>query len=101
MDIRADHQGDKSVIYFDKNKVIGIEGEEFQDKVQESIDSGSKNIIVDLSKVEYIASWGIGILVHAYTTCTNKNVKFEIKNAGGNVMNVLHQIKLDKLFTIS
>ena len=100
MEMRVEHNPDKSVIVVEKNKLIGIESEAFQNLVLESIDKGSKSVCVDLSKVEYIASWGIGILVHAYTTCTNKNIAFEIKNANGNVLNVLHQIKLDRLFNI-
>lgn len=100
MEIRAEHNPDKSKITIYKNKLIGVENETFQNLVQESIDRGSNNISIDLSNVEYITSWGIGILVHAYTTCTNRNVKFNIINVKENVMNVLHQIKLDKLFDI-
>ena len=101
MDIMVEHFPDKSVIIINKNKLIGIEGEEFQKLVQESIDKDCKGISVDMAKVEYVASWGIGTLIHAYTTCTNKNIKFDIKNVGSTVMNILHQLKLDKLFTIS
>jgi anti-sigma B factor antagonist len=101
MEMRTEHNQDNSTIIIEKNKLIGIEGEEFQNLVQESIDKGSKNISVNLSKVDYITSWGIGILVHAYTTCTNRNVKFNLEGVSGNVMSVLHQIKLDKLISIS
>ena len=100
MEIFAEHYTDKSVITVKKNKLIGIENEEFQNIVQECIDKGSKTISVDLSKVEYIASWGIGILVHAYTSCTNRNVEFSLENIGGSVMNVIHQLKLDRLIKI-
>ena len=97
MDIHAEHFPDKSVIIIDKNKLIGIENELFQNIVQESID---KDITVDLSNVEYIASWGVGLLVHAYTSCNNRNIKFNIKGVSGNVMSVLHQLKLNEIFNI-
>ena len=100
MDIHAEHFPDKSVIVIDKNKLIGIENELFQNIVQESIDKGSKDITVDLSNVEYIASWGVGLLVHAYTSCNNRNIKFNIKGVSGNVMSVLHQLKLNEIFNI-
>ena len=100
MDIHAEHFPDKSVIIIDKNKLIGIENELFQNIVQESIDNGSKDITVDLSNVEYIASWGVGLLVHAYTSCNNRNIKFNIKGVSGNVMSVLHQLKLNEIFNI-
>lgn len=101
MELHAEHFPDKSVIIIDKNKLIGVEGEIFQKLVQDSIDKGSKNISVDLSNVEYIASWGVGLLVHAYTTCINRNVKFDIKSVNENVLNVLHQLKLNEIFSIA
>ena len=100
MEISVKHSPDKSTIVIEKNKLIGTENGEFQSLVQESIDKGSKSIMVDLSKVQYVASWGIGILVHAYTTCNNKGIRFSLRGVNENVMNVLDQLKLDKLFII-
>ncbi len=101
MEIDVKHYPDKSVIIINKNRLLGNENDTFQGLVQESIDKGSKNILVDLVNVEYIASWGIGILVHSYTTCTNKGIQFSLKGVNENVMNIIHQLKLDKLFIIN
>ena len=92
---------DKSLIVVEKNKLLGAENGELQSLVQESIEKGSKNIVIDLSKVEYIASWGVGILVYAYTTCNNKGIQFNLKGINENVMNILDQLKLNKLFNIN
>jgi anti-sigma B factor antagonist len=101
MEIYAKHNEGKSLIIIDKNKLIGVESETFQNLVQESIDKGSKELSIDLSKVEYIASWGIGLLVHAYTSCHNKNIKFNLVGVNQQVMNVLSQLKLTTLFNIN
>lgn len=101
MDLHVDHLPDRSTIVVDINKLLGPENENFQGLVQESIDNGCKNISVDLSKVEYIASWGVGILVHAYTTCSNKNIDFNIIGVNQHVMNVFNQLKLTELFKIN
>lgn len=101
MDIRAEHNKDNSVLIIDKNKLIGVESEEFQQRVQESIDHGSKNISIDMTKVEYVSSWGVGVLVHAYTTCHNKNVGYHLKGVNSHVMNVLSQLKLTEVFNIN
>jgi anti-anti-sigma factor len=100
MEIHAEHLQDKSKIIIDKNKLIGVESETFQNLVQESIDKKSKNITIDLSKVEFISSWGIGLLVHAYTSCINRNINFHIEGVNAQVMNVLNQLKLTQLFNI-
>lgn len=101
MTVNDDHHQDKSIITVDTNKLIGVENETIQKLVQNSIDKGSKNITVDLSKVEYISSLGVGILIHAYTSCTNKNIKFNITGVSQHVMNVFSQLKLTELFNIS
>jgi len=101
MEMRAEHHPDKSIIFVDKNKLIGVESETFQKLVQDSIDKGSRTISIDLSKVDYVASWGVGLLVHAYTTCHNKNIRFEINGVNDKVMNVLSQLKLTEIFNIN
>ncbi|MEJ2102942.1 MAG: STAS domain-containing protein [Ignavibacteriaceae bacterium] len=101
MEIHVEHSQDKSKIIIDKNKLIGAENESFQSLVQESIDKGSKSVSIDLSKVEFISSWGIGLLVHAYTSCINKNINFQLEGVNEQVMNVLNQLKLTRLFNIA
>ena len=100
MDIHTQQDQDKSVIIVDKNKLIGVENETFQLQVQGALDRGSKEVSIDLTNVEYISSWGIGLLVHAYTSCHNKNVQFSLKGVNSQVMNVLSQLKLTTLFNI-
>ena len=101
MEFRTKQIQNKSVISVEKNKLIGAENETFQNLIQESISNGSKDISIDLSKVEYLSSWGIGLLVHAYSTCKNKNVNFQIENVNENVLTLLNQLKLTELFKIS
>ena len=101
MEIHAEHFPEKSVIIIDKKGFIGIENEIFQGLVQESINKGSKNISVDLSGVDYISSWGIGGLVHAYTTCTNKDIRFDLKGVNDSIKKIFHQTKLDTLLNIN
>ncbi|MEJ2613672.1 MAG: STAS domain-containing protein [Ignavibacteriaceae bacterium] len=101
MGIHAEFYPDKSIIIVDNNHFVGVENRTFQSLVQDSITKGIKSITINLSKVEYIASLGIESLVHAYTTCTNRNIKFNIEGVGGNVLKILHQVKLDTVINIS
>jgi len=101
MDFNTKHFENKSVIVVEKNKLIGTEGQTFQDQIQSSIDNGSNEITIDIAKVEFLSSWGIGMLVHAYTTCRNRNINFQISNVNKNVLGVLNQLKMTQLFNIS
>jgi len=101
MGLHVKHNQDKSIIIIDQNKLIGSEAETFHNLVQESIDKGAKNISVDLSGVVFMSSWGIGLLVHAYTTCSKKNISFNLRGVNDQIMNLLNQIKLTELFNIN
>ncbi len=101
MEIYAKLFADKSVITVDKNKFIGVEGETFQNLVNNSIDKGSKSISIDLSKVNYISSSGVELLMHAYRSCSKNNVKFNVEGANKLVKDVLSSLKLSKIFNIS
>jgi anti-sigma B factor antagonist len=100
MEIRVEHQPGKSIITIEKNRLLGPESESIQNLITESIDKGSKEISINMSNVDYITSWGIGILVQAYTSCTNKGISFNLGGVKENVISMLHQIKLDTLFNI-
>jgi len=101
METHIDTSDGTSIIIIDENQLLGIENETFQTLVQNSIEQGSKNISVDLSNVKFISSWGIEGFLHAYKTCTNKNVNFSLKNVNENVMNVLSTLKLKDIFNIT
>jgi anti-sigma B factor antagonist len=100
MEIQVERQRDKSVIMLDKNIIIGSDAAKIQDAVLDSIQSGSKTIVFDLSKLDYITSWGIGSLIHALTICTNRNTQFYLTGVNNKVNEILKKVKLDKIFTI-
>jgi anti-anti-sigma factor len=100
MEIYTKDYPDKSIIVVENKKLLGPESEVIYNLLQNSIDKGIKNISIDLSNVEYISSWGIGILVRAYTTCQNKNLNFNIQGINSQVLNILDQLKLTTLFNI-
>ena len=99
MGYKAVYNEDKSIIIVNQNELIGLHSA-FNNLIQESIDKVSNNISVDLSKVQFISSMGIGLLVHAYTTCTKKNINFNLQGVNDHIMKVLSQVKLTQLFNI-
>lgn len=100
MDITINEQNDLTVIKFNKTSVLGNEGVEFQDSIMSTLDKGTKKILVELSLVEYITSWGIGMLVHAFTTATNRNAEFILTGVTKKVKEILSKVRLDTVFVI-
>lgn len=100
MEVHIEKRQDKSVIVLDKNKILGTEAAEIQNTLMDLIQHGNKNISVDLSKVDYITSWGIGILIHAHTSCLNRNIDFQLTGVNADVLKILKKVKLDTIFSI-
>ena len=100
MDLIVNKLEDKSVIVIQKKNILGTEGVEFQNTILDFIDEGSKTIAIDLTQVEYITSWGIGMLIHAHTTCLNKNIEFYLSGVHEKIMSILKKVKLDTIFNI-
>ena len=59
------------------------------------------SIVIDLSTVEYITSWGIGILVRDFTTTSNRNSKLSLSGISTKVREILSKVNLDNVFYFS
>ncbi|MEW6411089.1 MAG: STAS domain-containing protein [Candidatus Zixiibacteriota bacterium] len=73
-------------------KIMG--GEEttlFHGKIHEYIQQNKKNIVVDLSRVDWMNSVGLGMLISALTT---------VKNAGGRLV-LANITKIESILTIT
>jgi len=101
MEINISDREDCTVIKFNKNSVLGTEGVVFQDSILNTLDKGVNSIVIDMSMVEYITSWGIGMLVHALTTTTNRNSQFTLSGVYKKVREILSKVKLDTIFHIT
>jgi len=58
------------------------------------------NILVDLSKVEYIDSSGIASLVEGYQQARSNNLNFALIGVSETALQVLKLARLDKVFLI-
>ena len=101
MSYQAVYSEDISVILIDQKELIGLQPEAFNNLVQESIDKLIKIISIDLSKVQFISSLGIGLLVHAYTTCMKRNIKFNLQGINAHIKDMLNKVKLAQVFNIA
>lgn len=89
-----------AIINFGTNRILGTEANDFQNLIHGCISESKTKIIVDLTEVEYITSWGIGILVHAYTTTKNHDVEFCVAGVSEKVMEILKKVKMEEIFQI-
>ena len=99
MELSVNEHDELTVITFNKDRLLGTEAAEFQNSMLDALDKGTKSIVVNLATVHYLTSWAIGMLVHAFTTATNRNVKFVLSGVSDRVHEILAKVKLDTIFT--
>jgi anti-anti-sigma factor len=80
--------------------MVGPEANDFHEAIVNALENHKKKIIVDLSEVIYISSWGIGILMYGYATTKSSGGKFILASVSDKISNVLKTIKLDEIFEI-
>jgi anti-sigma B factor antagonist len=86
------------VIEFKGNVMGGPDAVSLNEKLHELIDEGKKNVVVDLSKVKFMNSSGLGMLIGALTTMRNAGGDLRIANATDKIESLLVITKLITVF---
>jgi anti-sigma B factor antagonist len=95
----TDRELDGIVILEPKGKIMGgPDASLLQDKLYEFIEMDKKKVIVDLSKVEWMNSTGLGILISGYTTLKNNDGKLKLANVTEKIQSLLVITKLVSVF---
>jgi anti-sigma B factor antagonist len=87
------HEENSVVIIEPKGKIMGgPESTELHDLLHELIDQGKKMVVIDLSKVDWMNSTGLGLLISGLTT---------LRKAGGELKLAMVTEKIQSLLTIT
>lgn len=76
----------------------GPDSHKIRDAVKEKIDKGGKKFLLNLDKVTFVNSTGVGIVTAVYTSITNAGGKMKISNANEKVSRVMMVTKLLDVF---
>ena len=98
MKVKIRETGKALIIKLEGEMMLGYETNEFHEAIKSSLEKKKNNIVVDLSEVKFITSWGIGILIHGYTTATNGGSSFKLAAVPEKVKETFRIIKLDSIF---
>jgi len=84
-----------------KGKItIGMGDVALRNAVQDAINSGSTKVVINLKEVTTIDSSGVGELVSAFTTATNRGVKLSLANLPSKVSDILQITQLITVFDV-
>jgi len=76
----------------------GPDAEQFRNMFRDLVNDGKKNIIVNLKKVDWINSTGLGILISGYTSVRKAGGDLVLCNVGDRIDSILYVTKLNLLF---
>jgi anti-sigma B factor antagonist len=68
--------------------------------VNETVEQGYKNILLNLRDVRHIDSAGVGELMSCYTSVRNRGGQLKLMNLSKNVHNLLQITKLYTIFEV-
>jgi anti-sigma B factor antagonist len=90
--------GHVSVVDLSGKITIGEGDVILREKVQEVLDAGNENVLLNLEKVSYMDSAGIGELVACFKRAKEKGGVVKLLNPSGKVYDLLQLTKLEEVF---
>jgi anti-sigma B factor antagonist len=90
--------GDVSVVDLSGKITIGEGDVVLRERVTELLEGGAKAILLNLQKVSYMDSAGIGELVACYKRAKERNGTVKLLNPSGKVYDLLQLTKLEEVF---
>jgi len=98
MKVNIRQEGEVSVVDLSGKITIGEGDVVLREKVQDLLDFDQKKIVLNLEKVSYMDSAGIGELVACYKRAKEKDGTVKLLNPSGKVYDLLQLTKLEDVF---
>ena len=98
MKVKTKEQYNAVILELKGNVMGGPEAEKFGQQLHQFLDSGKKNVIVDLAGVKFMNSSGLGMLISGYTTMKNGGGTLKLANATEKINSLLIITKLISIF---
>jgi anti-sigma B factor antagonist len=100
MNVNVRQRGDVTVLDLKGKITIGSGDVALRNAVQEVMSSGATKVLINMGDVSTIDSSGIGELVSAYTTATNRGAKLRLYCLPAKVTDILTITQLITVFDV-
>ena len=100
MNVNVRQNGDVTILDLRGKITIGSGDVALRNAIQEVMNSGAKKVLINMNDVSTIDSSGIGELVSAYTTATNRGAKLKLFNLPAKVSDILTITQLITVFDV-
>ena len=97
MQLKTSDDGHVTILTVDGDLVIGESESLFKRTVTRLLEEGKVNLLVDMRKVGFLDSSGLGALVRAMTSSQKEGGQCKLLGAGPQVRKLLEMTKLDSV----
>ena len=95
----TDRELDGIIVLEPKGKIMGgPDATMLHDKLHDFIDQGKKRVVIDLAKVDWMNSTGLGILISGLTTMKNNGGELKLAAVTEKIQSLLTITKLITVF---
>ena len=98
MNIKQNQVGDVMVLQLSGKIMGGPDHEKFQTEIKTLVAAGCVDVLLNLSKVSWVNSTGLGILVSAFHTLKKNGGQLKICEVSDRIDNILNVTQLKLVF---
>jgi len=96
--IKKRAKGDVTILDLSGKIMGGDDFDLFNNSIKELVTEGAVDIVLNLSKVKWINSTGLGLMVSAYTSLVKQGGRMKIAEVSDRIDNILHVTQLELIF---
>ena len=74
--------------------------DQFVEELQTLVDAGTRKLIVDCTRLSYISSYGVGILIRLHKKLAESGGEVKIASVDSPIIKVLRLLRLESIFEI-
>lgn len=100
MNIKTELMEGTTVLFVREDRLDANNSEEFKLELRQAIESGAKNLIVDLKEVLFIDSSGLGALVSGYKNASAIHGSCKLSSLQSQVKSMFELTRLHRVFDI-
>lgn len=100
MTLNVDESNCGAVFHLAGRMMYEADSQVFHKKLNEELNRGKRWFVLDLSQVIAMSSTGLGILIAAHRSVTDKGGKFKLAHLSDKVRAILETTRLNTIFEI-
>ena len=100
LNIKQNLKGDVMVLDLSGKIMGGPDHDRFKEEINDLIENGYKDVILDFSGVPWINSTGLGILISGYHSLKNAEGSMKICSVKERVLSIFYISQLEKIFDV-